>query len=371
MIPRDYGKRKARPVRENPNRTLLPLPYQDAVARFDRSLVALHRSPDTRRLYLAAVRLWLGAGGAPGHVDSEALARHLAGLRERLAPASVNVHIKALRAFYRWQSTWGDVAEADVEKIPRQRKVPTRLVQFLLPEQIGEVLGSLPLDTFAGLRDFAIIRLLFETGMRAGEMAQLELGSLLDDRTVYVRGKGGRDRYVPISEEMAGTLDGYLHARRGLRPGKKSTLWLARDGRPLASGRSIWEIVHRRLWRGLGRRGGYQVVERVGRPWRGHYPHELRASFATAMLRGGCPITAIAQLMGHADVSTTALYLGVDLDYLRGVLSKHPRFKRRSTDEAHLLPAPLAVGIPTSPADPSAPPAPIVPIGTARRRSSS
>lgn len=368
MIPRDYGKRQPRSLRSALAPVLLPLPYQDAVARFDRVLVALHRSADTRRLYLSAVRHWLAAGGAPGHLDTEALARYLAGLRERLAPASVNVHIKALRAFYRVQADWGAASADEARKVPRQQRVPHRLTRFLLPEQIGEVLGTLPLDTFTGVRDFTIIRLIFETGMRAGEMAQLELGSLLDDGTVFVRGKGGRDRYAPIGDEMRGTLDGYLHARRTLRPGKKVALWLARTGRPLANGRSIWEIVHRRLWLGLGRRGGYQAVERSGRPWRGHYPHELRASFATAMMRGGCPITAIAQMMGHANVATTALYLGVDLDYLRGTLALHPRFKR--APEPHALPDSPADGIPTSPAGLSTPPAPAVPIGTARRRSS-
>ena len=325
MIPHSYRPIPAAPVE-------VPLGYQEAVGRFARFLGVKHFSPNTRRLYVAALRRWLEAGGAPGHVDGDRLARYLAHRRQTCGAASINMDLKALRSFYRLQDSWEALAPGDLAKIPAGRRVPARLVRFLDEAQVGEALGALPLETYAGLRDYCLIRVIFEAGLRASELAGLELGDLLSDGTLFVRGKGGRDRYVPISSELQGVLAGYVHARGLLRPGKKNRLWLAHDGHPLANGRSVWEIVARRLGEALGTRCGLQRLRATGKPWQGHYPHLLRASFATALLRRGCPITAIAQLMGHADVATTAHYLGVDLEQLRAAVRLHPRAIRAVDD---------------------------------------
>lgn len=303
---------------------------QMAAERFDRYLAGVRRSVHTRRLYGAAVRAWLRAGGAPGHVDGVVLSRYLARRRQACAVATVNLDLKALRAFYRLQVELGDATVGDLARLPRQRKVPARLPRWLSDAQIGEVLGLCPLDTFVGLRDYAIVLTLYATGLRASELAGMALGDLIDGDTLYVVGKGGKARYVPTGEQLAGVLEGYLHARRHTRPGKRSAFWLRADGRPLRNGRSIWEIVSKRIWAALGMRAGLHRVGRGGRPWTGHFPHELRASFATALLHRGMPLTAIAQLMGHADVATTALYLGVDLEHLRAAASLHPRALRIS-----------------------------------------
>lgn len=306
----------------------LPAEYQAAIERFARYLAARQLSPHTQRLYVGAVDRWMRAGGAPGHVDQLALARWLATRRASLAVNTVNLDLKALRCFYRWQAASGTGMDGADKLIPRGRKAPQRVVRYLTEADVGEVLGSLPLDTFLGLRDHAIVRVLFECGLRATEVADMQLGSLLPDDTLFVQGKGGVDRYVPVSAELAGFLRGYMHARAGTKPGKRNALWVRENGRPLRNGRSIWEIVSRAVWRALGRRGGLHKVRATGRAWQGHYPHELRASFATALLRGGCPITAIAQMMGHADTSTTARYLGVDLEMLRKAAACHPRALR-------------------------------------------
>lgn len=302
-----------------------------AVERFARHLAVLHRSPDTVRLYLGAVRRWLAAGGTVGHVDGALLARWLARRRDCCAPATVNLDVKALRAFYRCQHGWGSCSDLDLARAltPRQRKPPPRVVRWLTDAQVGEVLGALPLDTFLGLRDYAIVLTLYGCGLRAGELAAMEVPDLIDGQLLYVRGKARRDRYVPVGEQHAGVLAGYLHARAGLRPGKRNAFWLKRDGRPLRNGRSIWEIVSKRIWQALGLRSGLHRVSRGGPAWQGHYPHLLRASFATALLHRGMPITAIAQLMGHASTATTAYYLGVDLAHLRRAAACHPRAFRK------------------------------------------
>lgn len=310
----------------------LPVEYQVAVERFARYLAAMHRSPNTCRLYLGSIGRWLSAGGAPGHIDSVALSRWLAARREAVATATVNLDIKALRAFYRLQASWGDVTEADLRKIPRMRRQPRREPRWLTDEQIGEVLAMCPMETFIGLRDFAIVLTLYATGLRASELAGMELGDIIDDEVLFVRGKGGKDRYVPLGEALSGVLGGYRHARAGARPGKRNAFWVKDDGRPLRNGRSIWEIVSKRIWNALGLRSGLHRVSRGGRPWTGHYPHTLRASFATALLRRGAPLPAIQQLMGHSQLDTTARYLGVDMELLRRAASHHPRALRVSSD---------------------------------------
>ncbi len=370
MIPLDYCHLARAGASASQAAAVLPADHQAALDRFARCLQARHCSPHTLRLYVGAVARWLGAGGVPGHLDERLSANWLAALRDRCATSTVNLHIKALRAFYRWQADIGEARHVDHMRLPRLRKPPERVVRFLTAEQLGQVLAALPLHTFAGQRDYTILRVLFETGLRATEMVQLELGSILDDNTLFVRGKGRRDRYVPITAELRAVLEAYIQRRREVRPGKAVALWYTRSGKPLANGRSIWEIVQRRLWLELGRKGGWHAVARAGKPWRGHYPHELRASFATALLKNGCPLTVIAQLMGHADVSTTALYLGADMEHLTRAMSHHPRAKRQGLGPDH-APASAAADTPTSPEDRPATPAPARPSETAAPLSSS
>lgn len=326
------------PYRQNP---VIPRAYCQvelteaqllAAARFGRWLLGSGRSPDTARLYVSAVRRWLFFGGLAEHLDRELLLRYLAQRRNSVAATTVNIDIKALRSFYRLQASYDACSDLEACKLPRLKgrdSQNARLIRTLSPEQVGEVLGSLPLDGYAGLRDYAMIRTLYETGLRSSELAAMQLGSVLDDRTIFVqRGKGGVDRYVPFSAELQGVLEAYVVARARLRPGKKAALWLTRNGAPLRNGRSVWEIVSRRVWEALHASAGYARVRSTGRAWSGHYPHELRASFATTLLRNGCSITAIAQMMGHASIATTALYLGVDLEHLRAAVAHHPRALR-------------------------------------------
>lgn len=299
-----------------------------ALACFDGFLAATGRSRATRRMYATTVRDWLAFGGVPGHLVAERLAAWLRPRRARLAPATINRELKALRRFYVAMRLLGICITDEARKIPANRPVPQRLVRFYTDEQIGAILAQPDTHTFIGLRDHLIIRLLYETGLRSSEMAALGMGDVLPDRTVYVdRGKGGHSRYVPISAEAAGLIELYTTQRATLRPGKRNALWLSAHGRPLRNGRSVWEIVNRHARAALGLGAGFERIRtaRRGVPWSGHYPHRIRASFATALLERGCPITVIAQMLGHADVATTQRYLAVDLAHLRTAMACHPR----------------------------------------------
>lgn len=164
---------------------------QAAIERFARFLVVKGYAADTQRLYMGGVTRWLAAGGSPGHVDAALLAEWLRSRRLRTSVATVNL-----------------------------------------------VLGRLPLETFIGLRDYAMLLTLYATGLRAGELIRMQTSHLVGDGMLFVQGKARRDRYVPLGTSLQGVLQGYLHARAGLRPGKVHAFWLAHTGRPLRNGRT-------------------------------------------------------------------------------------------------------------------------------------
>lgn len=301
------------------------------IACFDGFLAATGRALATRRMYTSTIALWLAAGGSPGHVDAGLLAGWLGQRRKRLAPSTINRELKALRRFYVAMRMLGMCDTDAYRQIPPNRRVPARLVRCYTDDQIGMILAQPDVTTFAGFRDHLIIRLLYETGLRSSEIVALTLGDVLPDRTIYVeRGKGGHSRYVPISAEAAGLIEAYAARRAALRPGKRAALWLTIHGGALRNARSVWEIVNRHARAALGLGGAYDRIRAAQRnaPWSGHYPHRLRASFATALLARGCPITVIAQLLGHADVTTTQHYLSVDLAHLQAAIAHHPRALR-------------------------------------------
>lgn len=302
----------------------------EAVHCFDGFLAATGRAPGTRRLYCATVRDWLAAGGRPGHIDPGVLSAWLGERRGRLAPATLNRELKALRRFYAAMRLLGWCTVDVAHLIPRNRPVPKRLPRGYTDDQIGAILAQPDVTTFAGLRDHLILRVLYETGLRSSELAALGVPDILCDRTIYVSASAGLGRYAPISAETAAALERYIDLRATTRPGKRRALWVSVRGAPLRGGRSVWEIVSRHARAALGFGAAFEHISgaRRQRPWSGHYPHRLRASMAAAMLQRGCPITAIAQILGHADVSTTESYLGMDLDVLRAAISMHPRASR-------------------------------------------
>lgn len=308
------------------------------LSRFE-GVIRFRCAAETVRLYSSAARRWLQFGGAPGHIDEPLLLRYLGARRDAVSDAAVAVDVKGLRLFYRVQAELGDAALEELGKIPKVKRPVHRVPRILDEEAIAQILTSLPLDDFAGLRDYTLIRLLLETGLRSGEVAAMEVTDLLPDGMLYVHAVGarGRDRYVPMSEDLRGVLQGYLHARAQRGVGRLRALWVTVYNAPLRGPRAVWDIVSTRIWEACHARAGVADLHRaaVGRAWRGHYPHELRATCCARWLENGLPITAVAQLMGHADVSTTARYLGVDLGPLREAMAHHPRARRREVPSSH------------------------------------
>ena len=290
------------------------------VQRYDRYLQAAYRSPETRREYRSVLCRYLIYVSDPIAPLRSEISDWLRDRRGSVARSTINHELSVIRRFYAWCWLMGLSAIDCTTLIPEARRVPPRLPRYLSDAQMGRILAEPDLATFTGFRDHVLIRLIYETGLRAGEAAALELGDVLPDGLVRVGGgKGNVDRYCPISKELQALLHEWRKVRARARPGKRLVLFVSTRGRGWTSGRAVWRRVslHARRALGLARAFDQVRAEARRRPWDGQYPHLLRASMATALLHRGVDLRAVQELLGHSSISTTAGYIGVDIEMLK------------------------------------------------------
>ncbi|HUF55875.1 MAG TPA: tyrosine recombinase [Thermohalobaculum sp.] len=267
---------------------------------------------------------WLAARGAAlASADRAAIEGYLHALEsEGRAPATRARRLSAIRRFYRFALSegWrGDDPAARIEGPRAGRKLPGTLetgeVERLLAEAARQAAAG-P----AGQRMLCLVEVLYATGLRVSELVALPLAAARGDpRMLHVRGKGGRERLVPLADP----------ARRALKA------WLGLRDREEEAARKAGLAPSRHLFPARGRKGHmtrvgfYQALKglaaRAGVDPSRVTPHRLRHAFATHLLANGADLRAIQQLLGHADVSTTEIYTHVLDERLRRlVLEKHP-----------------------------------------------
>lgn len=199
-------------------------------------------------------------------------------------------------------------------------KLPKRLPKALTQAQVMSLLsasGPEPDDETADplrLRNRAILELMYSSGCRVSEVAQLDLDEMVQGGWVRIRGKGSKERLVPVGSFAQRAIDAYLVRSRPLLAAKAGgpALFLNQRGSRL-SRQSIWEIIQ-----SAGEACGLSVS-----------PHSLRHSFATHLIEGGADVRVVQELLGHASVATTQIYTLVTIDTLREVYaSSHPRARR-------------------------------------------
>jgi integrase/recombinase XerD len=268
---------------------------------------------DLRRYadHLGAVRL--------GEVSEAQVAGFLAALREGdddhppLSASSAARAVVAVRGLHRFAARDG-IVEADVARAVRPPTPPRRLPKAIGVDDVERLLEAAGFDgTPLALRDRALLEVLYGTGARISEAVGLDVDDL-DRDAVVLRGKGGKERIVPVGSYAARAVDDYLvRARPALAAAGRGTprLFLNARGGPL-SRQSAWTILRVAADRaGLG-------VELS--------PHTLRHSYATHLLDGGADVRVVQELLGHASVSTTQVYTLVTVDRLREVYATaHPR----------------------------------------------
>ena len=280
----------------------------DAAAAADRFLASPALSEATRRAYRVDVDefcRWLDRRGTDlDGVTVAVLSEYVAELGasragrtpRRLAPTTVSRKLAAIRSFLRFSLGPARVPEATLA--PRRRR---RLPDAPKPREVDAVLESLEDETPLALRNRALVELVYSAGLRSREAMDLNLGDVdFEQELVLVRGKGGKERAVPLGEEAAHWLARYLRdARPALARGADDALFLSTRGRRLDTSTLRRLVAH---------------------------PHRLRHAFATHLLEGGADLRTIQELLGHSSLSTTQVYSHVDARRLRKVYDRaHPR----------------------------------------------
>ncbi|MEK6711046.1 MAG: tyrosine recombinase XerC [Nitrospinota bacterium] len=281
-------------------------------------------SDHTRRAYLsdlasfdAFLREWAGEPLPPERVDTPAVRAYLGHLHRRKAgAATVNRHLASLRTFFRFLGREGLAERNPAQGLPAPKQ--SRKLPAFLPVDDAVRLMELPdTSTPAGRRDRAMLEVLYGSGLRVGELAALNDADVdTRERLIQVRGKGRKERLVPMTGKAAGAVEAYRASRPPLAPGEGAPggavpLFRGERGRRLTPGRV------RAILRGYESRGGFGY----------HFtPHALRHSAATHLLESGADLRSIQEFLGHASLSTTQRYTQVDFDHLRAVYdAAHPR----------------------------------------------
>ncbi|SFS02207.1 integrase/recombinase XerD [Microbacterium sp. cf046] len=269
---------------------------------------------------LAGYVQWLAGRGI--HDSSEvtaALVAEFAAERASAEPPPAASSLARLqssvRGLHRFLAREGIEAEDPTGRL-RPPKAARRLPKALTIDQVERLLDATATgsDEIIGLRDRALLELLYATGARVSEVVQLDVDDLAHGDVVRVRGKGSKERIIPVGSYARSALEAYLTRSRPelSRRGRATPrLFLGARGAPL-SRQSAWLVIQHAADRA-------ELTAHVS-------PHTLRHSFATHLLQGGADVRVVQELLGHASVATTQIYTHVSVDALRDVYAtSHPR----------------------------------------------
>ena len=272
------------------------LSTQRSLSEFAHWCVANKKIDSARGVTLAVISEYLGERKGAG-----------------LSASSIKLIVVALKIFFRFLNARGLIQRdpAEVLALPRiERYLPETLNEL----QVEQFLEKIDTKAVHGLRDRAMIELLYASGLRISELASARLENFnFEERVVRVTGKGNKTRLVPVGRKACEAVAAYLSGERPklLKPRSGSEIFLSARGTRLTTAR-IWQIVKKHA-----KRAGLE--QKV-------YPHLLRHSFATHLLGNGADLRIIQEMLGHADIATTQVYTHVDQQRLKAVHRQfHPR----------------------------------------------
>ena len=284
------------------------------------ALLAARRAPKTVDAYrrdLRALGDWLG--GPPSKASNEDLERWLAELRAAgLSPATIARRVAAVRSFFRHLVLLGARADSPAAalELPKRRR---RLPRTLSPAEAQRLIEAAAGSTPRMMRDRALVELLYGAGLRVSEAVGLDKAGVdLEQRIVRCIGKGGKERVVPVGRHAVEALRRYLA-----------------HGRPYLDRRHRRELFLNAQGGALTRMGAFLILGRLAEkaglePGRVH-PHLLRHSFATHLLEGGADLRSVQEMLGHADLATTEVYVHVtDKRRREAYFQAHPHARKKS-----------------------------------------
>jgi integrase/recombinase XerD len=253
-------------------------------------------------------------GKSPGAVDRDDIRAFLKVLYDRnLGARSVARHLVSLRNLFRFlvregRLTGDPTAEVEAPKLDQS------LPKYLTADEVDQLLAQPDVSTPLGLRDKAMLELLYATGMRVSELIHVAAADFdMEVGIVRCLGKGNKERLIPVGKSALRAVEAYLIAGRAALAGKRNPPWLFLNRRGAALSRvGFWKILG-----AYGRRAGLAT---------GLSPHLVRHSFATHLLERGADLRSIQLMLGHSDISTTQIYTHVLKERLKEVYqSHHPR----------------------------------------------
>lgn len=274
-------------------------------------------SPHTLRAYAGDLERCFGFlkeefGGLPASAEVSAVTLRLYVARcaeSGLQPASLARHLSSVRAFFRWLEERGRIGANPAAALrgPRRRR---RLPRYLEEHEVEALLKAPQPEDSEGLRDRALLEVLYSTGCRAAELVGLDEDDLdLRRGLVRLQGKGRKERLGMLGRPAVAAVRAYGEEKAARRLDRGPLFLNHRGGR--LTDRSLRRVLERCL-----RRAGFQ---------RGCTPHALRHSFATHLLRRGADLRAVQELLGHASLRTTQIYTHVSLEGLRKLYAQaHP-----------------------------------------------
>jgi integrase/recombinase XerD len=271
------------------------------------------KSLESYRRDLAQLSAWLAeSGGSLGTADSGAIQRFLAErtLRQGVAARSLARQLSALKRYYRWLLRQGQRSDDPTVSIEPPR-LPRPLPKSLSEAEVESLLAAPASETPLGLRDRAMLEVLYACGLRVSELVGLPLaGVSLEMGVARVMGKGAKERLVPLGEVAVDWLARYLQTGRPLLLAGRASNALFVTGRGEAMTRqAFWYLIKR-----YASQAGIATVLS---------PHTLRHAFATHLLNHGADLRVVQMLLGHADIATTQIYTHVARERLKQLHARH------------------------------------------------
>lgn len=270
------------------------------------------------RRELAGYVDWLGEQGLSdtAEVTPEVVASFVAeraGAEPAPAASSLSRLQSSVRGWHRFLAREEIEPDDPAERL-RPPKLPRKLPKALTIDQVERLLAAPSAEEPIGIRDRALLELLYATGARVSEAVGLDVDDLAHGDVIRLRGKGDKERIVPVGSFARAALDAYLTRVRPVLAAKRRgtpRLFLGARGAPM-SRQGAWLVIREAAERA-------QIAGDIS-------PHTLRHSFATHLLQGGADVRVVQELLGHSSVATTQIYTHVSVDALRNVYSTaHPR----------------------------------------------
>lgn len=273
-------------------------------------------SPNTVKSYTSDIRKFFGKTEMKAaDVSPEDVISYIASRSDGITKRTQARILSSLRSFFDWMILEGIVRENPCDKV-EQPKLGRYLPEVLSVQEVEDIMASVDLSTWSGLRDRAILEVLYGCGLRVSEVTGLKVSDIfLKDGFVRVIGKGDKQRVVPLGEIAADAIVAYLDARIDASDGaNEAMLFLNKSGKPL-SRISVFTMVKKQAMLA-------GIRKEIS-------PHTFRHSFATHLIENGADLRVVQEMLGHESILTTEIYTHIDSStWQASILEHHPRHGR-------------------------------------------